>query len=408
MNISTILRAMINEIDRIYSNTNTFLSINLKNILRTAWTLGCVVATFYATTWQFRRYYTIEDQTIIEYKRFHEREKDVYPSISLCWNVAINEEKLKRYGENFTSMAYVDFLFGNLVSKKDLWNKDMLAVDYDNVTTRFEDYLIEYGYEYGFQNIPFRGLHNKEMGIKTISGLKELSFFSQKCLTIDIPFNKSHSLNTMYVNLKPTIFGNELGLANPYSPHNKFALVLHYPNQLLGQLNLGKLNWYLRGPSSISGYLLRIGQMDVHDRGNTKQNPCIEGIPDYDQMAIKAGIKRIGCKPPYWNSISSFAPCSKKDQLRRFGIKFLNVSKSGNKKTSFMSKSPCRRMERINYDLQTFQKNSYSDVHFSGNETTVSVLLDFTEFTYKEVRNVRGMDDQTLIGNIHLSTTRYD
>ena len=66
-------------------------------------------------------------------------------------------------------------------------------------------------------------------------------------------------------------------------------------------------------------------------------------------------------------------------------------------------------MERINYDVLTSKENYLTHVYdtFLRNDTTVSILFDFTEFTYKEVRNVRGMDEQTLIGNIYLFMTCF-
>ena len=63
-------------------------------------------------------------------------------------------------------------------------------------------------------------------------------------------------------------------------------------------------------------------------------------------------------------------------------------------------------MERINYDVLTSKENLPNDTSLR-NKTTVSIWLDFTEFTYREVRNVRGMDGQTLIGNIYLLMTCY-
>ena len=57
-------------------------------------------------------------------------------------------------------------------------------------------------------------------------------------------------------------------------------------------------------------------------------------------------------------------------------------------------------MARIHYDLQTRKTQNLLNEQF--NETTTVVDLDFTEFTYKEVKNVQGMDRQTLIGKINV------
>ena len=74
---------------------------------------------------------------------------------------------------------------------------------------------------------------------------------------------------------------------------------------------------------------------------------------------------------------------------------FTEASITGNRRSSYMTKTPCRTLERINYDVQT------AEAQEEWNDTTVA--LDFTEFTYKEVKNVRGMDIQALIGTIFLS-----
>ena len=372
-----------------YSDSKMFLKTNSKTILRVTWTLCWITATLYTTVQQCRHYYTVEDQTVIEYKRFNERETDVYPSFSLCWTMIINEEKLKGYANRFTSGAYIKFLFG------DIWDKDMLAVDYDTVTTRLQDHLLEYGYtKSSTQPIV---LYDKQNRTQHKPGFREEAAFGRKCLKIDIPFEKGLEISRFYVLLESSIFGKNVGMANPfknYLEENKFTVALHYPKQSLGHQNLGKLNWFLREPEIIAIYSLTVGHMDVRVRRNTNQNPCIEGVPDYDMMAAKTALETVGCKPPYWNSTPwHLAQCSEQEQLRVFRRMLSEATFTGNRKLHFMDKRPCRTMERIHYDLQT-TKNQ-----LKGNDT-VAIILDFSEFTYKEVKNLQGMDLQTLIGKV--------
>ena len=129
---------MIN-VSQMHFNTTEILKTNAKQILRVAFTLICISATIFTTVIQFMNYCTVEDQTIVTYKRFHESEIDVYPSISLCWTMAIDEEKLKRFDNEFTLKAYTYFLHGYSIGEQ--WNKDMLRVNYDNVTINFDDYI---------------------------------------------------------------------------------------------------------------------------------------------------------------------------------------------------------------------------------------------------------------------------
>ena len=115
------------EFFQMYLNSREFLKTNIKQILRVTFTLICISATLFATVVQFINYCTVEDQTIVTYKRFHESETDVYPSISLCWTMAIDEEKLKQYDDEFTLEAYTYFLHGYSIGEH--WNKDMLRVN---------------------------------------------------------------------------------------------------------------------------------------------------------------------------------------------------------------------------------------------------------------------------------------
>ena len=92
------------------------------------------------------------------------------------------------------------------------------------------------------------------------------------------------------------------------------------------------------------------------------------------------------------------APCTEQENLRRFAKMLGKASYGFINKPEFVTKGPCRSMERVHYDLST------ANAHNQLNDTTL-IALDFTEFTYKEVRNVQGMDDQTLIGKVPLLNT---
>ena len=68
-------------------------------------------------------------------------ENDIYPSLTLCWDMAIDEEKLQMYGNNLNSSAYTMFLRGLV------WDEQMLNVDYDDVMINLNDYILRYGYK---------------------------------------------------------------------------------------------------------------------------------------------------------------------------------------------------------------------------------------------------------------------
>ena len=108
-------------------------------ILRAFWTCFCILGTLSTLAGQLSNYYNIEEQTIVKYRRFNDIETDLYPDLSLCWSLAINEENLKRYGKRFNSRYYAAFLAGYVP------DNELLSVDYDNVTMNFDDYILQYG-----------------------------------------------------------------------------------------------------------------------------------------------------------------------------------------------------------------------------------------------------------------------
>ena len=186
-------------------NDNEHPSHWLVHVLRRCFALLCIFATLTTVTLQFHKYGKGEDETQVEYKKFNEGESDIYPSVGLCLTMAINEERLKKYGENFTSEQYVSFLTG---TKYD-WNKEMLKVDYENVMQHWNEYILGYGYLRG-DNWEWDILYfSKEIDPTSsgiMSGSREFSMFGMKCLAIDILFKKELRLFKFALFLKPEVF----------------------------------------------------------------------------------------------------------------------------------------------------------------------------------------------------------
>ena len=143
---------------------------------------------------------------------------------------------------------------------------------------------------------------------------------------------------------------------------------------------------------------LTVGQVEVLVQRSSRQRPCIQGAPEYDRKIIEYIMKKVGCKPPYWNSTSTLDPCSQKKQHHKILEEISTAVYNGNAKRSFTVENPCRSLERISYDaIDVDTPQSWMQKSSWLNES-VGVVLDFKEWTYKEVKSVRGMDIQALIG----------
>ena len=372
-----------------------FLKGGANFILRAVWTCCCILGTLSTIAWQLSNYFNIEEQTIVKYRRFNQFETDLYPDVTLCWSLAVNEENLKRYGKRFTPEYYAAFLAGYVPDKK------LLSVDYDDVMMNFDNYVLQYGYQSSSAKDII--LYDMKKGQKSKPRYKEGSVLGTKCFTIESPFIKGNAINGLFVYFKSGIFGKGGRLANPagrFVEENQFQLRLNFRDQLTRMVMVPKHFWPLRSHESPSSYLMRVtvDNIDVLVRRNTYQNPCINGIPKYDESVMRYILEKVKCKPPYWNSTSTFDNCSEQKQLKQLSTLIFEAMEIGNIKDFYTVQTPCRSLERVSFDsIDVETPNKWMEQHHWTNDT-VGMIIDFREWTYKEVTNMRGMDVQSLIG----------
>ena len=76
---------------------------------------------------------------------------------------------------------------------------------------------------------------------------------------------------------------------------------------------------------------------------------------------------------------------------------------NGNAKRFLTVENPCRSLERISYDAIDVENPQIWMRYNHWLNESVGVPLDFKEWTYKEVKSVRGMDIQALIGKFTMN-----
>ena len=118
---------------------NTKLSIVL-NCFGKLWAFCCICVTIFSVANQCHNYLKNEDATRVDYRRFNERENDLYPSVGFCLTLPLKKEMLIQYGQNVTPEAYTDFLIG------EEWDQDMLNINYNDVVQDLHEYIVQVGY----------------------------------------------------------------------------------------------------------------------------------------------------------------------------------------------------------------------------------------------------------------------
>ena len=77
------------------------------------------------------------DLIAVEYKKYYDGEKDVFPVFSLCLINQISNEKLKSLHSNVNVSSYLDFLYGNV------WKPNMSLIVFPKVISSMTDYIEE-------------------------------------------------------------------------------------------------------------------------------------------------------------------------------------------------------------------------------------------------------------------------
>ena len=376
-------------------------SVNVQHVLNgfyKVWIACCIFATLLTVVIQLQNYLKNEDLTRLEYKKFHEGEKDLYPSIAFCFTLPLKGEKLQHYGQNITPKAYASFLAGE---KRD---EEMFKIPYDEVTQNLGEYIMSYGImTFNYDDIPLFYNNNSNKKNKK-PGFREFSVLSHKCVAIDIPFVKRVKIQQFWINLHPSIFIGGKRLDNPSDNllhENQFIVVTHYRHQLMKSIYTGVRHWPAREEDASKAYVMRfnIRNIEVIERRNKHISPCNDdAFPDVDGEFMKTISRTIGCKPPYLNDSSSLPLCSKHNQLKEAADligEFLQGNIDPQKLTRLV---PCRSLEKLHYDPQDIPHSEKMVRDFPGMNSTIAMWFDFKEFTYKEAKNVRIMERQDLIG----------
>ena len=239
------------------------------------------------------------------------------------------------------------------------------------------------------------------------------SVLSMKCLSFEIPFLKNEKVLSAFISFKSGIFSNNSELKyndglRPDAPSDfikgdMFVFVPHYPNQLMNSYRNGKWKWPVQTKNKYGLYLthFEVGTIEIIQHRNRNNKPCIERITEDDNDIIQWITEKSGCKPPFWNSTSEMPLCLTQEEtlntfelLRKIvfgGYNFLNYTRN----------LPCRGMERYRVE--------FTDIDVTGVEhanNSVDMQMFFNDLSYKEVKYVRSMDLQSLIGILNNTFTR--
>ena len=179
-------------------------------IIKNIYILICLFVTIGLSIYSIYRYIKNEDTTLVQITKFLSSKDAIYPSLSLCILPPFLEKNFEEYhNDEINISSYTRFLNG------EIWDKQMLRVDYDDVSVSLTDTIINASYiTYSSDNFIWDPVHY-------------VSFRSseRKCFTINSPILNTDLLWYFEVTIKNEIFPDGVR-----SPENSLYVYLHYPN----------------------------------------------------------------------------------------------------------------------------------------------------------------------------------
>ena len=313
--------------------------INRKS-LSFAFSMICLFATIGLTIYAMYRFSKNEDTTLVRFTTFLSSKDAIYPSFSFCILPPFLEKQFEVYRDDLINMtSYKEFLDGTI------WDESFLKVDYDNVTVSFIDNLLEA--EYATQDLNDSSIFvRKNMEIS-----HHVSFRSseRKCFTIDAPLDEDQPLWYFRVKINEGIFPGGKRLSSYHS--NWMKTYLHYPGQRFPAIYTIKSDFSPR-QNKRNNYTMQfnIKNMEVITRRNRIGEPCEQDWRNYDKHIMEGMMKKVGCRPPHWNTILDLPICSEPNQM-----KTLSRQPGTAMVESFIQ--PCKVISQLDYTYEEHEED---------------------------------------------------
>ena len=306
------------------------MKITITRSLRSLFAFLCILAAISICVYWVYKYRLDEDLSVITYRKFYERENDVYPTVSLCFNNPFLAKRLAESGIN--ESVYLSFLTGEYFSE------EMLEINYENVTINISNYVK--GYMIYFNN----GTRIQVDSEKNIDKIRTLTYVSYngihgstggffKCFALDIPLVRD--LLIFRILISNNIFSNSIR-----PPYDTFRAIHHLPQQFF--LSGANQQWIWPYRAANESYKMRfnVGSSTIMIKRNKKNSRCIESYENYDDWVLKLYKNEAKCNIPYQKQDNLLPMCTSKERKKRALLSYDIVDRQ------HMDR-PCRTMEGI-------------------------------------------------------------
>ena len=317
---------------------------------------------------------------VIEGRNYFSNTDDVFPVMSLCFNQSFQDRHFKKWGSHIRGSDYIDFLFGQH------FDEAMTKIDFNSVTTNISDFVLFYQVEY--RNGTFIDYTIDNIAWKTL--YYTLSWNSWgvlvKCFGLEITDKNVYDVRLF---MKREIFPENVRNAD-----GGFAVLFHYPNQILASLHTVKRQWIKRDATTNHYMSFGLKSVDVNiQRYKKSQQNCIPNWKNYDNITLENHLEKIGCKTPDQITNNTWSICSSKVKMKDARLRFNTINLR-----------PCREIETIEYDIGDSEDygGKYVGKRFHGKywKNWICFVYRILNPRFRVISQEKEVDFQTLIGSI--------
>ena len=343
----------------------------------TAFTIICLVITFYIVYVWIHRYSLHKLSSVIDMKGYFKTEKDVSPSFSVCVTDPKLNEKIVNIAPSFNESTYLKFLRGSM------YREELRLLDFDQIRFNWSAYL------YDTPKAQLVSSNGSDKGY--VSAGKYWKYYTsyiglqshERYLTYCLAFEPlHHEVHVIRVRLNKTIFDS--GKRQNY----KFRVFLHYPNQIIRSYQNVKYLWEDWKNKTINGQtkwsrnqmVFSVKDIEVLQRLENKDKACVKDWNRYDQIVMEKHLKRAGCRRPYQESKVINSICSNSEAMEKSSLYPSNIIMK-------MFDEPCRTLEKA--DFKFF--DSHTSLLKDAPDEIFEVKFYFN-FRYKEIVQYEQID----------------
>ena len=356
--------------------------------------LICSSATLFFICYCLYQYSLNEDISQVTFKEFHQTEENIYPSLTLCFELEFNDDDLRKCGVT-SSDDYTNYLTGNF------WSDQMVNVDYDKVTLNIESYLLgfvmwtpDWTYIHGEEYFSYdhrSATYSIDNNSTDFYGWKPRFYISyrghrQKCMSIDIPYMPRKKMWTFGAIFDRSIFPN-----STRPDYYGFGVKMHYPGQLLRN-QMQKYVWKERtfNTSTHVTMKFKIQKLEVIKHRKSAKQSCNKNWTKDDERMMLEKMQRVGCKPSYLKVDADFPICRSQREMKIFA----NFN-------STHYQPPCKSIRKILYSYEEFNHlEDWTDGWPNETDRLFEVMVEFTDGTYMEIEQVQDYGPQDVVGDI--------